>query len=104
MSEFKTINEDYMSDLYEAILCLKTKEEVALFLQDLCTPQERIAISQRYQIAKLLTEKHPYAEIMEKTSTSTATISRVNRSLRMATAGGYAIVFERLAFKKKGSQ
>ena len=49
-----------------------------------------------YQIAKLLSEDCRYAEIVEKTGTSTATISRVNRSLSMVSSGGYAIVFDRL--------
>ena len=73
-----------------------------MFMQDLCTPQELVAIAQRYQIAKLLSEDCRYAEIVEKTGTSTATISRVNRSLSMVSSGGYAIVFDRL--KKQEDQ
>lgn len=85
-----------MDDLYAAILSLETKEEAARFLRDLCTLQELKAISQRYQVAKLLHEQCRYAEIVEKTGASTATISRVNRSLGMDGAGGYDIVFQRL--------
>lgn len=85
-----------MDDLCAAILCLETKEEAARFLRDLCTLQELKAISQRYQVARLLHEECRYAEIVEKTGASTATISRVNRSLGMDGAGGYEIVFRRL--------
>jgi TrpR-related protein YerC/YecD len=96
---FKPIDEKNLKDLYEAFSLLETAEEVSMFMQDLCTPQELVAIAQRYQIAKLLSEEHKYAEIVEMTGTSTATISRVNRSLSMVSSGGYAIVFDRLKQK-----
>lgn len=85
-----------MDDLCAALLSLETKEEAARFLRDLCTLQELKAISQRYQVAKLLHSECRYAEIVEKTGASTATISRVNRSLGMDGAGGYDIVFSRM--------
>ena len=98
---FKPMDEAHLKDLYEAFAVLKTADEIAMFMQDLCTPQELVAIAQRYQIAKLLSEDCRYAEIVEKTGTSTATISRVNRSLSMVSSGGYAIVFDRLNQQKK---
>ena len=93
---FKPMDQAHLKDLYEAFAVLETPEEIAMFMQDLCTPQELVAIAQRYQIAKLLSEDCRYAEIVEKTGTSTPTISRVNRSLSMVSSGGYAIVFDRL--------
>lgn len=96
---FKSMDDANLRDLYEAFSVLETPEEVSKFMADLCTPQELDAIAQRYQIAKLLSEHHRYAEIVEMTGTSTATISRVNRSLSMVSSGGYEIVFDRL--KKK---
>lgn len=90
------LDQESMDALYDAILCLETKEEVTKFLRDLCTVQELKAISQRYQVAKLLSENRRYAEIVELTGASTATISRVNRSLSIDGAGGYEVVFERL--------
>ena len=93
---FKPMDQAHLKDLYEAFAVLETPEEIAMFMQDLCTPQELVAIAQRDQIAKLLSEDCRYAEIVEKTGTSTATISRVNRSLSMVSSGGYAIVFDRL--------
>ena len=100
---FKPMDEANLKDLYEAFAVLNTPEEIAMFMQDLCTPQELVAIAQRYQIAKLLAEDCRYAEIVAKTGTSTATISRVNRSLSMVSYGGYAIVFERLKQKRGDS-
>lgn len=99
---FKPLDEENIRALYEAFALLETPEEVSLFLQDLCTPQELVSIAQRYRIAKLLSEQKRYAEIVEMTGTSTATISRVNRSLNMVSSGGYDIVFDRL--KKKTEQ
>lgn len=90
------LDQESMDALYEALLCLETKEEVRKFLRDLCTVQELKAISQRYQVAKLLSEERRYAEIVELTGASTATISRVNRSLSIDGAGGYEVVFNRL--------
>lgn len=91
--------------LYEAFAVLETAEEAACFLQDLCTPQELDAIAQRYQIAKLLSEDRRYADIVSETGTSTATISRVNRSLSSrVSSGGYDIVFARLKAKKENGE
>lgn len=67
--------------LFEAILTLETKEELAKFFSDACTPKEIGAIAQRFAVAKLLNEKKVYNEIIEKTGASTATISRVSRSM-----------------------
>ena len=100
---FKPMDAANLKDLYEAFAVLESAEEIEMFMQDLCTPQELVAIAQRYQIAKLLSEDCRYAEIVERTGTSTATISRVNRSLSMVSSGGYAVVFDRLK-KKSGDQ
>lgn len=86
--------------LYQAILTLKTVEECKLFFDDLCTVTELQAIEQRYQVASYLEQGMIYNEILEKTGASSATISRVNRSLQYG-KGGYAVVFERLAQKEE---
>ncbi len=90
-----------LDELYEAILTLKNTEECALFFKDLCTVPELKALSQRFQVAKLLTENHVYNDIVKETGASTATISRVNRSLAYDGSGGYKIVFDRLRDKEK---
>ena len=83
--------------LYEALLCLETKEECAAFLDDLCTSLELKSLSQRMLVAKMLTEKKIYNNIVASTGASTATISRVNRTLNSKYSGqGYKIVFQRL--------
>ncbi len=89
-----------MDDLFEAILCLRTKEECYDFFEDLCTVLELKSISQRFQVAKMLDEHHVYSEIVNATGASTATISRVNRSLNYG-SDGYKIVFERMKDDKK---
>ncbi|SDB04983.1 Trp operon repressor family [Ruminococcaceae bacterium FB2012] len=90
-----------LDDLYEAVLCLKTVEECRLFFKDLCTIPELKALSQRFQVAKLLVENHVYSDIVSETGASTATISRVNRSISYDGSGGYNIVFDRLKEKEE---
>lgn len=85
-----------LEDLFEAILCLENTEECMMFFKDLCTVPELKSLSQRFQVAKLLTENHVYSDIVAETGASTATISRVNRSLAYDGNGGYSIVFDRL--------
>ena len=76
-----------LDDLYEAILQLETVEECRLFFKDLCTIPELKALSQRFQVAKLLMENHVYSDIVAETGASTATISRVNRALKYGDNG-----------------
>lgn len=90
-----------LDELYEAILCLETKEECSAFFDDLCTVLELQTISQRLQVAKMLREHHVYSDIVNVTGASTATISRVNRSLNYQSKNGYDIVFNRLQEKQK---
>jgi len=81
--------------LFDAILTLKTKEECYCLFEDLCTITEIKSLAQRLQIASLLYQGHTYAEIFEVTGVSTATISRVNRSLEYG-ADGYRTVLQRM--------
>ena len=82
--------------LYKAILTLETEEECYNFFQDLCTIPELRSMEQRYEVATLLNNGLIYNDILERTGASSATISRVNRSLSFG-AGGYQVVFDRLA-------
>lgn len=91
----KSIRTEEVNHLFDGILKLKTKEECYLFFEDVCTINEILSISQRYEVAKMLREKKTYIEISEKTGASTATISRVNRSLTYGN-DGYELVFKRL--------
>ncbi|MBR6408189.1 MAG: TrpR-like protein, YerC/YecD [Clostridia bacterium] len=89
------IREENLDFLFEAILQLQTVDECYEFFEDLCTVKELKAMAQRILVAKMLREKQVYSDIVSKTGVSTATISRVNRSLYYGN-DGYRVVFERL--------
>lgn len=91
----KKIRTESVDYLFSAILSLKDKEECYTFFEDICTINELLSLSQRFEVAKMLREKRTYLEIAEKTGASTATISRVNRSLNYGN-DGYDMVFERI--------
>lgn len=86
---------DEIDHLYEAILKLENLEECHRFFEDLCTIKEIGDMAQRLSVAKMLEEKIPYQEIVNKTKASTATISRVNKSLIYG-ADGYHLYFDKL--------
>jgi len=86
------------AELYQAILNLKTEQECTDFFDDLLSVAEIQSMEQRYQVAKMLHSGMIYNKILEETGASSATISRVNRSLRYGT-GGYATAFERISEK-----
>jgi len=88
------------ADMYEAILTLETMDECIRFFDDLCSVTELRAIEQRFQVAQMLSDGHVYNSILEQTGASSATISRVNRSLHYG-KDGYDVVFERLEKKKE---
>ena len=85
-------------ELYRAILELKSPEECYDFFVDLCTVSEMKAMEQRFEVAKLLSEGMIYNDILEQTGASSATISRVNRSLNYGT-DAYSKIFKRLENK-----
>ena len=86
--------------LFKAILSLKNEEECYSFFEDLCTVQELKSISQRLVVAKMLSEKCVYSDIVKQTGASTATISRVNRSLIYGN-DGYEMIFNKIAEAEK---
>lgn len=87
-----------LDDLFEAVLCLETIDECYDFFEDLCTVPELKSLSQRFQVAKMLNDHHVYSNIVSTTGASTATISRVNRSMNYG-SDGYKIVFDRMKDK-----
>lgn len=89
----KRSNPDH--ELYKAVLQLQTVEECYNFFVDLCTVSEMKAMEQRYEVAKLLNQGMIYNDILEQTGASSATISRVNRSLNYGT-DTYRTIFNRL--------
>ena len=93
----KKIKTEAVDHLFEAVLTLKSPEECYAFFEDVCTVNELLSLSQRYEVAKMLREKKTYLDIAERTGASTATNSRVNRSLNYGN-DGYDMVFKRLGY------
>ncbi|MCM1058195.1 MAG: YerC/YecD family TrpR-related protein [Firmicutes bacterium] len=91
----KKIKTEAVNSLFDAILCLESREECYSFFEDLCTVNELLSLSQRFEVAAMLKSHKTYLEIAEKTGASTATISRVNRSLNYGN-DGYEMIFSRL--------
>lgn len=91
----KNVHTDAVNHLFDAILSLENKEECYRFFEDVCTVNELLSLSQRYEVARMLRAQKTYLDIAEKTGASTATISRVNRSLNYGN-DGYDMVFERI--------
>ena len=91
------------NDLYRAILMLRDTEECYRFFQDLCTVSELKAMEQRFEVAHLLSQGMIYNDILEQTGASSATISRVNRSLNYGT-DTYRLVFSRLQQDEDGEE
>ena len=85
---------EHTDNLFSAILSLQSIEECYQFFEDLCTISELQAMSQRFQVARLLDEGMIYSEVGDKSGASSATISRVNRCLQYG-SGGYRIALER---------
>ena len=91
----KKVIDDETEYLFRGILTLKTVEDCRAFFEDLCTVKELSEMSRRLTAAKMLDGNKIYNEIAEETGLSTATISRVNRSLSYG-CDGYQVVFDRV--------
>ena len=89
------INTEEVRQLFRAVLELKDEKECFAFFEDLCTINELLSLSQRLEVAKMLREHKTYLDIAKETGASTATISRVNRSLNYGN-DGYDMVFKRM--------
>ena len=101
MGEFKSrLESEEMNFLCDAILSLKTNEDVYRFFEDICTINEIKDLEQRLQVARMLKQRRTYLDIASTTGASTATISRVNRSLNYG-SDGYNLVFERVEWRDK---
>ena len=100
MSEYSSkLKSEDMDFLFEGILSLQTKEECYKFFEDICTINEIKAFEQRLQVARMLADKRTYLDIASTTGASTATISRINRSLNYGN-DGYKLILARLGEKK----
>ena len=83
----KELRSAAVNHFFDAVLSLENREECYQFFEDVCTIKELIAIAQRVEVAKMLREERTYIDIVKETGASTATISRVNRSLNYGNAG-----------------
>ena len=90
------MNSEQVQELADAMLTLQDREEALLFFEDIFTIKELQAVAQRLAVARLLKKRVTYQDIAEQTGASTATISRVNRSLTYG-AGGYQTVLNRMS-------
>ena len=95
----KNVRTEAVDFLFDAILTLQNREECYTFFEDVATINELLSLSQRFEVAHMLRQQKTYLDIAEKTGASTATISRVNRSLNYG-KDGYDMVFARLDEKK----
>ncbi|MEI2454792.1 YerC/YecD family TrpR-related protein [Lysobacter firmicutimachus] len=87
-------SQDALADLADAFAGLRSAEQVRAFLEDLCTPAELEAMSDRWRVVPLLEQGVPYREIHDRTQVSVTTIGRVARVLERG-AGGYAAALHR---------
>jgi TrpR-related protein YerC/YecD len=95
----KKLDNEAVNLFFDAVLSLENKEQCFDFFEDVCTINEILSFSQRFEVAKMLREGKTYLEIAQLTGASTATISRVNRSLNYGNES-YDRVFEKLGVKK----
>ena len=91
----KKLRTEAVDHLFDAILSLQNKEECYTFFEDVCTVNELLSLSQRFEVAKMLRDQKTYLDIAEKTGASTATISRVEPFIKLGN-DGYDMVFSRL--------
>jgi TrpR-related protein YerC/YecD len=77
----KNTRKDRSTALYQAVLDLRDADEARRFFEDLCSPTEQRSMEQRFDVAMMLLQNKVYTEILEKTGTSSATISRVRRNI-----------------------
>ena len=91
----KNLHTEAVDELFKAILTLRTVEECYIFFEDACTINELLSFSQRFEVARMRRDKKTYLDISRKTGASTATISRVNRSLAYGN-DGYEMVLTRM--------
>lgn len=99
----KKLRTEAVDRLFDAVLCLENRDECYTFFEDVCTVNELLSLSQRFEVAGMLRDQKTYLEIAEKTGASTATISRVNRSLNYGN-DGYELVYSRMEQKAEEEQ
>jgi TrpR-related protein YerC/YecD len=97
--DIRNISKERMHELWRAISMLETPEECESFYVDLCTVAELDEMAKRLEVAKCIDAGMSYGDAAEKTGASTATISRVKRSLYYGN-GGYRTALDKLEGKE----
>ena len=82
-------------ELVSSLTGIRSEDVMRRFLRDLCTVAELDAMGQRLQVASLVEQTVPYAEISRLTGASTATVTRVAHWLRYG-EGGYREVLKKV--------
>lgn len=100
MMQIEKLRGDALNELFDAILTLENREECYQFFDDLCTVNEIQSLSQRLQVAKMIKQGYTYATIEQESGASTATISRVKRSLQWGN-DAYTMILDRLNIDTK---
>ena len=100
MSYKDRLKDEFVDKLFEAILLLENQEECYKLFEDLCTVAEIKSLAQRLEVAKMLEKSCTYTDIAEKTGASTATISRIKKSLHYG-ADGYKLILNKLLEHEK---
>lgn len=97
----KKSQENLSAELFEALLLLETVDEAARFMHDLCTPQEIVALAERWRVCKLLEQGElSYREIHDVSGASLATITRIARFLRNEPHQGYATILKKMRHRQ----
>lgn len=91
----KSLVTEELDRLFDGILTLKTREECYAFFEDLCTMNELLSMGQRIEVANMLAQHKTYHDIADLTGASTATISRINRTLNYGN-DGYELILKRM--------
>lgn len=99
MKHLSKENEEAEHLLYQAIALIRTPKEAQEFFNDLCTPTELQAMSDRWLVVKAIKEGKPYRQIYAETGVSVTTVGRVARHLALG-SGGYELIYERIKNKK----
>jgi len=95
MTYTSKLKDNFIDELFRAILLLEDESECYRFFEDICTVGELKSLAQRLEVAKMLMDNLTYTAISQSTGASTATISRVKRALDYG-AGGYRLILDRL--------
>jgi TrpR-related protein YerC/YecD len=85
-----------VDDLADALLAMRTRDEMTALLRDVCSLHELEVLAHRWQAARLLDQGIPYARVAQEVNGSTATVTRVAHWLRHG-QGGYRLALARLA-------